>query len=178
MTSAPVPYAGNCSDYSHLHLRYAPAAMKARKTSPVITQTQAESPLLSSIWSATVATGVVVGVGRGVGTAFAVAVGRGVAVGSGATVAVAVAVAVGSGVAAGARVGVAVGDGMGDAVGAGDGVGGAVGVGAVVGAGLGVGDGVGASTANGDVSVTSAQVKVAPSISIVDDSNSNHALPS
>ena len=152
MTSAPVPYAGNCSDYRHRHTPYTPAAMTPRTTSPAITQTQAGTPSPSSIGRAAV------------GPAFAVAVGRGVAVGSGTTVAV----AVGSGVAVGAGVDVAVGDGMGDAVGVGNGVGEAVGVDAAV----------GASTANGDVSVTSAQVKVAPSISSVDDSNSTHALPS
>ena len=173
MVSAPVSHAGSCLDYSHRHLRYAPAAMKARTTSPVITQTQAGSPP-SSIGSAAVAAGVADGVGRGVGPAVAVAVGRGVAIGSGATVAV----AVGSGAAVGIGVDVAVGDGMGDAVGTGDGVGEAVVLDAVVGAGLGVGDWMGASTANGDVSLTSAQVKAAPSISSVDDSNSTHALPS
>ena len=164
MTSAPVPYAGNCSDYRHRHTPYTPAAMTPRTTSPAITQTQAGTPSPSSIGRAAVAAGVVAGVGRGVGPAFAVAVGRGVAVGSGTTVAV----AVGSGVAVGAGVDVAVGDGMGDAVGVGNGVGEAVGVDAAV----------GASTANCDVSVTSAQVKVAPSILSVDDSNSTHALPS
>ena len=72
MTAAPVPYAGNCSDYRHRHTPYTPAAMTPRTTSPAITQTQAGTPSPSSIGRAAV----VAGVGRGVGPAFAVAVGR------------------------------------------------------------------------------------------------------